>query len=99
MTKLEEGRARRALAGKRVSGYSPYGWDCQADGTLIRNEAEQGWLEWMFQRREHGATYKGIADEMNERGVPTKIDGRWDASTIWKIIHRDRRPSVYLEAA
>lgn len=95
----EQGKRRRAMSGKKVTGWTPYGWDAGQDGTLSENVVEQGWLGYMRDRRASGATLHLIAAELNVKNVRTKKDKSWDHSTVKKILDRGCIPSIYLMRA
>lgn len=79
----------KKAAGERV-GKVPFGFDLAADGvTLTRNENEQTILDMIHQLREAGESLRGIAAELNRRGIATK-DGKasWSHSTVQRLVAR-----------
>ena len=85
-------RTRAALAVKRSNGQRvgtvPYGSDLSADGTtLIPNEAEQAVIADIRSMRSGGMTLEQIAEELTERGVPTKTgkSREWGHSAVRRI--------------
>ena len=88
-------RTKTAMTHKRRSGERvgkiPFGFDLAADGqTLVENENEQRIVALVRQLREAGESLRGIAAELNRRGIPTK-DGRpaWSHSTIQRLVDRE----------
>jgi DNA invertase Pin-like site-specific DNA recombinase len=75
--------------GERV-GTIPYGFNLGDDGkTLVRNEAEQDWIELMRNWRRVGYTQRQIADLLSHECVPTKQGrGAWRHSAVARILNR-----------
>lgn len=79
-------RTKAAAAAKRrrglITGQTPYGWDPDPSSpisastgrpsSLARNDAEQFTLEMMERMRADGASLRGIANDLNALGIPTK---------------------------
>ena len=94
---LTRERTRSAMAilranGRRLSGRLPYGFDLDADGvTLVENAAEQAIIDDIRAMRARGLTLKRIAETLRERGVLTKT-GRtvWEPKTLSQILARAR---------
>jgi site-specific DNA recombinase len=78
-------RHKRAQ-GERV-GRIPFGFDLGMDGvTLKRNESEQRILGTVAELRRGGMTLRGIAQELTNRGIPTKSGAtKWTHSTIQRL--------------
>lgn len=76
--------------GKRISRYAPFGWDLSPDGDVLTpNEAEQEVIRVVVRLRIEGLTLRGIADELEIRGIPTKLGGRrWSAKVLRDLILR-----------
>lgn len=89
-------RTRAALAhkrrqGERVTRFAPYGQALGDDGLLRPVPAEQQHLAAMVARRAEGWTFRRIAEELNENGVPTKQGGPWLRATVWAVLRRLER--------
>lgn len=67
-------------------GQPPYGWRAAAGG-LVRDDDEHQVLERMRALRSQGASYRQIADELNDAGVPARR-GRWHPLTVARIVSR-----------
>ena len=82
-------RTTAALSHKKRNGqaYSPtpYGKDRRGD-TLTVNEKEAEVVRSIRTWREEGVSLRGIADRLNEAGVPTKQGKTWHASTVRYIV-------------
>ena len=68
-------------------GQLPFGYDYQ-DYRLVKNQAEQGVIRLMRQGRASGLSLRQIAGQLNQRLVPTKGDGAWQANTVRLILAR-----------
>ncbi len=93
-------RTRSALAVKRANGQRtgtvPYGSNLSADGKmLIPNAAEQAVIVEIREMRAAGMPLEHIAEELTDRGVPTKTgrSRRWTHSTVARILSRHRERS------
>ena len=88
-------RTKSALAVKRANGQRigtiPYGSDLSDDGkTLVPNTAEQAVIVQIHEMRAAGMPLEHIAEELTERGVPTKTgrSRRWSHPTVARILKR-----------
>ena len=68
--------------GKRPYGYEP-GWKA-----LREDEAKV--VEWMVRRVLAGETMNGVAQELNERGIPTATGKKWHHTLIRQILTKPR---------
>jgi site-specific DNA recombinase len=74
--------------GERV-GTVPYGFDLGADGKkLVANPHEQAVIAEIQMLRAKGYTYRDIAAELEQRGIPTKKGNQWQAATIRNLAIR-----------
>ena len=72
-------------AARRHPGQVPFGWDWK-EGKLTKNPAEQKTIRWMRQMQKAGKSLREIARVLNEKNVPTKNGGVWQANTVRKIL-------------
>ena len=74
-------------------GTVPFGWRVAGDGIqLVAIESEQAVIADIRAMREAGKAYRTIADELTERGIPTKKGrGAWQHRTVAGILKRDAR--------
>lgn len=85
-------RTKAALRQKRANGQRiggiEYGYD-DVDGRLIPNANEQAVIAQILRRHRAGHSYRGIARELNEQGIPSKRPGStWRCNTVKRIIQR-----------
>lgn len=92
---LTRERTKSALAikksnGQRISGRIPYGYDLGADGVgLHENGMEQAVIRQIRALRAAGRTLQSIADDLTNRGVPTKSGQiHWRHTTVRAILRR-----------
>jgi len=79
-------------ANRRISIRLPFGYDLAADGeTLVRNVVEQETLARVCTLRGEGETLAAIAEQLHAAGIPTKMGGRWGASSVRSILNRQER--------
>ena len=68
-------------------GQLPFGYDYQ-NYSLVKNQAEQGVIRLMQQGRAGGLSLRQIAGQLNQRMVPSKDGGTWQANTVRLILAR-----------
>lgn len=96
---LTRERTRSAMAVKRANGQRvgaiPYGYDLAADGsTLVPSPLELEVIADMRTMRARGWTLEAVAEELTERGVPTKTGkSRWTHQAVARIALRN--PGAY----
>jgi site-specific DNA recombinase len=74
--------------GRRV-GWIPYGKRLAPDGIHLEpDDAELAVLEEIRKLRVHGATLYGIAETLNERGIPTRHGRPWARSAVQQLLER-----------
>jgi DNA invertase Pin-like site-specific DNA recombinase len=79
VSKLRGARERMRARGERCEGQRPWG----------HYDGERATLERMRELRSQGLTYRGIADQMNVEGLPTRSRGRWHAMVVHRILKRE----------
>ena len=84
--------AHKRRIGERTGGI-PYGYRLADDGVqLVAIGAEQAIIADIRAMRSAGKSYRAIADELTEGGVPTKKGrGRWSHQAVARIIRRNER--------
>ena len=87
---LIRSRTKAALKAKRArgerAGSVPFGFDADAGGRLQPVTEEQSALSLMLQLRGDGLSYRGIAAELEKRGVAPKRGSRWHPSSVRSIL-------------
>lgn len=79
-------------ANRRISSRLPFGYDLAVDGeSLVSNPAEQEIIARMSALRGQGKTMVAIAFELDAAGVRAKMGGRWGASSVRSVLHRQQR--------
>lgn len=84
--KLRDGRERKALSGKNVTGKVAYGYYADEDGTEHICEPEADVIRSIAAMRDHGCTYRVIAETLNLRGVQKHSKKPWTVSDIQRIL-------------
>jgi len=73
--------------GQKRPGQIPFGFE-YTDYQLVESKAEQGVIRMIRQYRAGGLSLRQIAGRLNQRLVPTKNGGIWQANTVRKILAR-----------
>jgi hypothetical protein len=73
--------------GHKRPGHIPFGFD-YLNYHLVKNKAEQGVIRLIRQGRAGGLSLRQIAGQLNQRLVPTKNSGVWQANTVRLILAR-----------
>lgn len=73
--------------GHKRTGHVPFGFD-YLNYRLLKNKAEQDVIRMMRQYRVGGLSLRKIAGNLNQRLVPTKNNGIWQANTVRGILAR-----------
>jgi hypothetical protein len=74
-------------SGPRQPGQLPFGFE-YSNYRLVKNKAEQGVIRLIRQYRAGGLSLRQIAGQLNQRLVPTKNSGIWQANTVRGILAR-----------
>ena len=83
--KLRKAREARRTKDGRCEGRKPYGY--------FEGEQEVVELIKTLHRKPKGKrrmSYGKIADELNERGIKARVAGKWNAMTVYNILHRKK---------
>lgn len=67
-----------------------YGWKIQ-DGELILHARQQIAIQRILKMRQGGASFRCIAEFLNQKKIPTLSGGRWEHKTIQAIVERETR--------
>ena len=86
-------RTKAALAHKKANGeiYAPvpFGYN-GVNGRLVEVKREVKIVADILRRREAGHTLTQIADHLNKKGIKGKKGGTWYATTVRKLINRQK---------
>lgn len=80
---------KRFLNGTYKIGYTPYGYD-NVDGKMTINREQAETIRWIFQSVLSGVSPGAVAKQLNEKGIPTKRDGKWTGSTVTGMIRNEK---------
>lgn len=85
-------RTRSALQHKKRTGQkycnqTPYGFEA-IEGRLIEVQKEAAVVAEIQAARMQGQTLQAIADDLNGRGIPTKMGRQWQPATIHLLLKR-----------
>lgn len=70
-------------------GQVPFGYLlADDDRTLLADPDAQAAITNIIDWRAGGATLQEIADRLQEAGVPTQDNGRWQPTTVWRVLRR-----------
>ena len=69
--------------------YPPYGYDWN-DNRLVINPEQAEVVKWIFAQVLSGKGTQKIADELNQKDVPTKKGGHWSAATIRGMLTNEK---------
>lgn len=92
--RLRDGRRAKAAAGGHATGATPYGWRSSKrsadnpNGALVPVPEEQDALKRMKVLATQGQSTHAIAATLTAEGYPTKRGGRWQNSTVSRILAR-----------
>lgn len=80
---------RRFQNGTFVISYPPYGYE-NVDGKMVIVPEQAEIVKQIFADTLSGISTHAIADGLNEKGIPTKKNGRWTPGTINGIIGNEK---------
>lgn len=84
-------RTRAALAHKKARGEKyapvPFGFE-EIEGRLVEVRKEAKVVSHIIHMRDSGASFKAIADYLNQSGITGKRGGKWHASTVHYLVKR-----------
>ena len=73
--------------GRKRTGPMAFGFD-DINHQLMKNATEQAVIRMMRQYRAGGLSLREIAGNLNQKLIPTKQNGIWQANTVRKILAR-----------
>jgi len=72
---------------RKRKGQIPFGFEYK-DYKLLKSKEEQEIIRMIRQYRVNGLSLRKIADALNQKLIPTKNCGIWQAATVKKILER-----------
>lgn len=89
-------RGYRNNAEKRmVIGHPPFGYTRGPDNRYQVVPAEAAIVQEIFSRVAAGEQFVSIFRDLNARGIPNKLGGKWSRSSFTKILHNEKYIGVY----
>ena len=85
--RLKSGRAAKEAAGKYAGGAPAYGVSATGGGELEADAEEVAVLDRIKTMRAGGASYRDVAAVLNADGVPAKRGGRWQPTTVARMLN------------
>lgn len=83
------GVIKRMQAGTFKQGMAPYGYDTK-DGTLVINEEQAEIVQFIFKRTLAGAGSYKLAQELNEKSIPSPGNKKWYLGSVKGILRNER---------
>ena len=87
---------KRFESGTYKVSYPPYGYDWDGEQMVI-NPEQAAVVKEIFAALLSGKGTHAIADDLNRRGIPTKRNGRWTATTIRGMLSEKHLRTVFPE--
>ena len=80
---------RRFQNGTFKISYPPYGYQ-NIDGQMIINPKQAEIVKYIFAEVLSGKGTQKVANDLNQKGIPSKRGGRWTATTIRGILTNEK---------
>lgn len=77
----------KKAAGQKYCNQTPYGFE-SIEGRLVQVQQEASVVAEIQKARATGQTFQAIADNLNERGIPTKTGKQWQSATVFYLCKR-----------
>lgn len=91
---IRKAKRRAKALGQYAGGTVPFGWEIADDGkALEEDEGEQEILREIRRARSAGESFRGIAQVLNGRGVPTKTGKQWTHTQVARAIRFEGVPA------
>jgi len=91
-----KGMKETALQGKHTGGLPPLGLSIDKDGRYEINEAEAEAVRVIFNMFHQGHGYSKIQDELNKRGLKTKLGRPFSKNSIHDILRNKKYAGIYV---
>lgn len=69
--------------------FTPYGYRYE-DGLMVIDEEQAKTVRWIFSQVLSGVSCSKIARTLNEQGIPSKRNGRWESNVIAGMIKNEK---------
>lgn len=80
---------KRFEQGTFVIGYPPYGYE-NVDGKMVIVPEQAEVVRWIFREFLNGKGTYRLANELNEKGVPSKKGGKWTPSGVNGMLRNEK---------
>ena len=70
-------------------GYAPFGYNVK-NGEFSINKEEAKWVRWIFEQALSGKSSAAIAKELNDKGVPSRRNGKWTGTTVRGVLTNEK---------
>ena len=80
----------------RINGSIPYGYKRGEDGKYAIDEAAAAIVREVFRRIANGDRKSEIAEDLNARGIRTRLGNKWTKATFNNFITNERYTGVYI---
>jgi len=97
LERVQRGKVRKAKErGNVVSGPAPYGYsyDHTVAGGIAPNE-DAAHVKTLFELYASGYSLRGLADELDSRGIVPPRGGKWQTSSLGRILRSETYIGVY----
>lgn len=78
---------RSKMTRKAINGRAPFGWQWK-NGDLVPEKKEQEVISLIKDLRESGTNFSKIAAYLNEQGIPTSRNGKWQSITVKRTLEK-----------
>lgn len=96
--RLKSGRRTKAASGGYAHGAPAYGQKA-VNNELATDATEAAVLKQMRALAAEGISVRGIADLLNEQGVPSKRGGKWHPTTVARLLNPQAREYARKQSA
>lgn len=87
---------RDNAANCKNNGIPPYGYRSTPEGRLEIDEPKADIVREIYQRVLSGHSIAEISDDLNRRGIKTRLGNPWNKNSFHVILHNERYTGVYL---
>jgi len=84
------GNQKRIKNGRYRAGTAPYGYMFDSDGNYAIIPEEADVVRFIFESVVSGMGVHKIGKELDSRGVPTRMGGKWSTTTIMGILNNEK---------
>lgn len=93
--KTHDGMRVKAEKAQHCGGVPPLGYDVDADGKLVINEAEAGTVREIFRLYNAGYSYNKMVKDLNDKGLRTKAGKPFTKHSFSSILTQEKYIGIY----